>query len=91
MSTQPLTILQSSVLLATETIGMVTDAVSGTRNLTKSYAAGTAILLNHTEYYANVHDKHHATKQEQLNEEVSKLPDSTKALIDAAKAKHLTA
>ncbi len=76
-----LSIIQSLELLATESIGMVTDAVSGTRNVTKTYAAGTKVLLDHTEYYANVHNNHNATKVAELTEATTKLPADVQALL----------
>ena len=76
-----MSLLDDIKLFASESVGMGTDFIKGTRNLTKTYESGTRILLNHTEYYQEVHTKYHAEKQTALTKEVSKLPADVKKLL----------
>ena len=81
-----MSIVNALTTLASESIGMTTDIVRGTRNITKAYESGTRILLNHTEYYADVHSNHAATKQAELTKATQALPDDVQAMLAQLKA-----
>ena len=81
-----MSIVNALSTLASESIGMTTDIVRGTRNITKAYESGTRILLNHTEYYSQVHTNHNATKQAELTKATQALPDDVQAMLAQLKA-----
>ena len=82
-----MTIMKALNLMATESIGMITDGISGTRNLTKAYAEGTEILLSHAQYYNTLHAVHDAEKQTELHSKIAGISPEAQAMLAAIVSK----
>ena len=86
-----LSALKDSIIsTAANTIGMVDDVVSGTRQLTKAYGHGTSILCKHAAYYDKLHDEHDSIKSLELQSVQDSQPKAIKDAIAAYKATLIT-